>query len=568
MQERPERELTFKDYIAVFKRRGGLFFAIAAPIITIGVLLAFGLPPIYESTGVLLVEQSEVPEHLVRSAVPDYPGERVRAITERVLTEENLAEIVERYGLYPERAADPESQVRELRRSIAITAEDPASLRNLIGNPENPIAFRVTFRHGDPQTAQRVADDLIKLYLSENFRARRELAQGTSAFLAEQARMLEQEIAKREAELARFKSKHAGTLPELSNMNMQLLDRTERDLQDVESEIRTLRERVSLYESELAQLSPYTTVLDDQGNPILSPRDRLKMLQRTYVQLSAIYTQDHPDVQKTKREIDALSAQTGLPGIDRSILQTELNARLDELAAAQERYSDDHPDVVRLQRTVDNLRQALAEAPRAAPRAAAAAAPPDNPVYIQRQVQLEGTRVELQAALQRREELRRRLQELEQRLTMTPEVEREYSSLTRGLDELHAQYADIQRKQREAEIAVNLESESKGERFTVLSSPGVPSLPSDPNRIAILLLTFALAMGGGAGGVSIAEISDGTVRSARDVQELLEIPPLVMIPHIDNEKDIRNRRWKRLAVATVVCAWIGVTAYMIMNPVG
>jgi len=34
MQERPERELTFKDYIAVFKRRGGLFFAIAAPIIT------------------------------------------------------------------------------------------------------------------------------------------------------------------------------------------------------------------------------------------------------------------------------------------------------------------------------------------------------------------------------------------------------------------------------------------------------------------------------------------------------------------------------------------------------
>ncbi|HEY8518638.1 MAG TPA: hypothetical protein VIN61_01050 [Gammaproteobacteria bacterium] len=567
MQERPERELSFKDYIAVFKRRGGLFFAIAAPILTIGVLLAFGLPPIYESTGVLLVEQSEVPEHLVRSAVPDYPGERVRAITERVLTADNLAGIIERHGLYPDRAADREAQVREMRRSIVITAEDPAALRNLIGNPENPIAFRVTFRHGDPQTAQQVADEIVQLYLSENFKARRELAQETSEFLAEQARLLEQDIARREAELARFKSQHAGRLPELSNMNMQLLDRTERDLQDVEAEIRTLRERQALYEQELAQLSPYTTVLDENGNPVLSPRDRLKMLQRSYVQLSAIYTQDHPDVQKTKREIDALSAQTGLPGIDRSILQTELNARLDELAAAEERYAEDHPDVVRLRRTVDNLRQALAEAPRA-PRAAAPAAPPDNPVYIQRQVQLEGTRAELRAALERRDQLRRRLDELEQRLTLTPEVEREYSALTRGLDELHAQLAEIQRKQREAEIAVNLESESKGERFTVLSSPGLPTLPSDPNRIAILLLSFALAIGGGAGGISIAEVSDGTVRSARDVQDLLEIPPLVMIPYIDNEKDIRNRRWKRLAIATVVFAWIGVTAFVIMNPAG
>ena len=72
----------------------------------------------------------------------------------------------------------------------------------------------------------------------------------------------------------------------------------------------------------------------------------------------------------------------------------------------------------------------------------------------------------------------------------------------------------------------------------------------------------------GAGGVAIAEVSDATVRAPRDVARLLEIPPLVMIPYIDNDSDIRGRRWKRLAVAATVVAWIGVTAFFIVNPAG
>src|SRR5690606_20204695 len=212
--------------------------------------------------------------------------------------------------------------------------------------------------------------------------------------------------------------------------------------------------------------------------------------------------------------------------IDRSVLQTELNARLDELEAAQERYADDHPDVARLQTTVDNLRQALAAAPGTA-RTAPSAAPPDNPIYLQRQAQLQGARIELQATIQRRDQLRARLADLEQRLTVTPEVEREYASLARGHQQLLDQYAEIETKQREAEIAVNLESESKGERFTVLSSPSVPRLPAEPNRIAILLLSFALGFGAAAGAVAVAEATDGTLRNAHDVQALLEIPPLV-----------------------------------------
>jgi uncharacterized protein involved in exopolysaccharide biosynthesis len=568
MQDGPDRELSFKDYIAVVKRRAMLFFGISAPILTVGIALAFGLPPIYESSGVLLVGQSEVPEYLVRSTVPAFPEERVRMITQRVLTDDNLTRIIEKYDLYPElMQTTPSEALRQMNSSLRVAAEDPASLTNLIGSTANTIAFTVTFSDASPRVARDVASELVSLYLSENQRARQELASDTQDFLAEQARRLEIEIAAKESEIAQFKEQHSGSLPELSNMNMQLLDRTERDVEAVEAEIRSLRERRALFESELAELSPYALVYDQSGNPVLSPRDRLKLLQRSFVQSSAVYSQDHPDVLRIRREIDALSTQTGLPGIDPSILRTELATRTDELNGARERYSADHPDILRLQKTIENLQAALAEAPGAR-RPTNPAAPPDNPVFIQKRVQLQGTNIDLAAAVERRTQLQERLRSLETRLTTTPEIEREYAGLTRGHEQLIAQFNDATSKLREAQIAVNLETESKGERFTVLNSPAVPNLPAQPNRIAILLLAFAFAFAAGAGAVASAEASDNTVRASRDVQGLLEIPPLVTIPYIDNEADIRSKRWRRLAIATTVLVWVGIAAFFVVNPAG
>jgi uncharacterized protein involved in exopolysaccharide biosynthesis len=352
-------------------------------------------------------------------------------------------------------------------------------------------------------------------------------------------------------------------LPTLANVNLQMLDRTERDLEAVEQEIRSLREQQSLYSSELANLSPLATVMNDQGAPILSPPERLKMLQRQYSQLSAVYSPNHPDVLRVRREMEQLSEATGLPAFDRATLQSELAAREDELTAARERYSADHPDVVRLQRSVEGLRQTLASTPT---RSSAPRFTPDNPLYIQKQVQLSAVNVELDAAIARRDELRKRLSDLEGRLTVAPEVEREFSALTRGYEQLMAQYNDVELKLREAEIALNLESESRGERFTVLEPPGLPGTPAQPNRLAVLLLTFVIGGALAAAGVALVERMDATVRHPRDIANFLEIPPLVAIPHVVNDDDLRRRTRQRFITATAVVAWAGVIAFLVMTP--
>jgi uncharacterized protein involved in exopolysaccharide biosynthesis len=300
-----ERALTFKDYQAVFKRRARLFSFTAGLLLTIGVAIAFGLPPVYESQGLILVEQQEVPEHLVRSTVTGYADERLRMITQRVMTRDMLATLLDKYGLYPDLADAPlDDRVAAMRDDIVVETVQSDLLLREISRAESTIAFTVTFGYRSPALARDVANDLVQLYLDENRRVREELAGETTAFLTRQATSLAEEIAAREVQLAAFKREHAGSLPELSDLNLQLLDRTERDADATEREIRSLREKVSLLQSELAQLSPYSVVFDQAGDPVLSAEDRLKVLQRQYLQMSAIYSPDHPDVVKARREMD------------------------------------------------------------------------------------------------------------------------------------------------------------------------------------------------------------------------------------------------------------------------
>jgi succinoglycan biosynthesis transport protein ExoP len=538
------------DVLEIMRRRGALLLWVAAVVMLIGVAYAYRSTPLYTSRGVLLAELPSVSQAAVRM-VQASPASRVSIISGRVMSSANLQEIISKNGLYPELTDTPAEARGRFIEHLKFSSEDPQILESLLGTtrPEGAMAFSVSFTDEAPRVARDVANDLVALFLQENREVRREQAAETIRFLTGEAVRLEEEIAEREQRLSEFKTENAGALPDLADSNLQMLDRTGRDLDAVEQEIRTLRERQQLLTSELSMLSPSATVLNEQNAPVLSPYDRLKMLQREYLRLSSAFHPQHPDVQKARREIEALAQQTGMPAFDRVMLESELQAREDELTAARDRYTAEHPEVVRLEKAVETARQALATAPRT-PTTRRMPTTPDNPAYITREVQLRGTAAELQAALERREELRSRYAELEKRLQVTPDIDRQYSALSRGLEQLVAQYGDIQGQINAAQLTLNLEEDPDSERFTVLQQPTVASSPSSPNRFV----------------VATAERSDQAVRNVQDVVAYLEIPPLVGIPYIENRVDLKRRARRRLLAAGAVSLWIGAVFLMVVTP--
>ena len=103
--------MSAQDVLAIVRRRQRpMLYALGAGILTT-LLLVFFLPPRYESTATILIEQQELASELVRSSVTSYADERIQVITQRAMTTQNLLDLIRRYDLYP-RAREREIQQR------------------------------------------------------------------------------------------------------------------------------------------------------------------------------------------------------------------------------------------------------------------------------------------------------------------------------------------------------------------------------------------------------------------------------------------------------------------------
>jgi uncharacterized protein involved in exopolysaccharide biosynthesis len=351
------------------------------------------------------------------------------------------------------------------------------------------------------------------------------MAAETSAFLAEEADRLSMHIAELEAELAAYKEKNVGQLPQLMTLNMSLMERTERELEDVERDLSDLEERKVYLESQLSQLEPNT------GE---SPEGRLRALQMAYLRASAIYSPDHPDIVNMRREIDTLKAQVGHSDNTVSLEQQILGVQ-GELAAAREKYSEDHPDVVALKRSLATLNDELQMSRSSRDAVVTSDFQPDNPAYVSTKTQLESLKISLNTALDRRDRLKAKLADYENRIVQTPKVEQEGLSIQREYDNSVKKYHELKQNLLEAQVSEQLESENRGERFSLIEPAYVPTSPEEPNRPGILLLGAVLSMVSGLGFAASSEYLDQTVRGSRGISLLLGSPPIASVPYIDIE---------------------------------
>jgi len=564
-----EKEFNLRDFLGALSRRRKAAIVTAVSCLVTTLSLALFLPPHFRSTGTILIEQQEVPVDLVRSTVTSYADERVQMISQKVMVTQKLLDIIRRYDLYPsERLRDTREELMERMRKdidfkmISADVVDPRS-----GMPRQAtIAFTVSYTSRSPDQAVKVANELTSLYLQENLTERARLANDASRFLLDEGDRLSKQIADLEDKLAQFKSKHMDSLPELQTLNMQLLDRNEQELRDTEAKKMSLDQQRVFLEAQLAQIKPHSMLTTDSGERIMSPTDRLKMLKSQLASARALYSPDHPDIARLEREIHGLEADTGvLP--DSNELQRQLENARGELAAAREKYSADHPDVERLTRRIAGLEADLKKERSAASASSPRSADlPDNPAYIQLQAQLSSTLNDQSALDGQLLKLRAQIANYQRNVATSPQIEREYRELSRDYDNAQLKYREVRSKQMEAQLAQNLESDRKGEHFTLIEPPLPPEQPVSPNRPAILIVGLILTLVLSVGMAALRETLDATVRGKRDMQDVFAGPPLTLVPRIVTAGDLLLRRHRtRLALgATAAVAVIAVIAVHFM----
>lgn len=547
-----------QDYVAILMRRRWQFLLPVLVLFVVAVLAAFLWPPTYQSSSTILIEEPDVPRDLVSSTVTSYADQRLQVITQRVMTTQNLIGIINKFSLYV-RAREREPinlVVQDMREEIELDLLSADVVDPRSGRPtQATIAFTLSFQDRQPATAQRVLNELVSLYLSENLRTRREQAAETTEFLTSEVTKLGASVDRLESELAEFKRENAGRLPEQSALNLQLLDRTEREMIEIRRQIQSLDERQIYLDAELAQINPYDSYLVD-GQRVLSPAERLRALQTQFISLQGIYGPKHPDVVKLSREIEALKLETGARA-DPAELALQLDAKRTELALVRERYSEGHPDVVRLQRQITATQAALTAA-ESAPALDVAKARPDNPAYIQLQAQLEVVNSERNALATQRAALKAKSEDFEERILAAPQIEQAYRLLQRDYEDTIASYREVRAKETAAQLGQALETERKSERFSLIEPPDLPVEPVQPNRLAILVLGFVFSIAAGVGSVALFENLDQAVYGPKQLAGITGVLPLVIVPHIKNRSDTR-RAWSRasLSIAGTTAVIVG-----------
>jgi uncharacterized protein involved in exopolysaccharide biosynthesis len=546
--------IDLRDQIRGYWRRRGTFLAVTALFAALTIAMALLLPPTYIAGATILIEQQEIPQELVRSAVTSFADQRVQVISQRVMTTQNLLGLIERYNLYPEiRLTKPrEVLLLKMRSDIALKMISADVIDPRSGRPtQATIAFNVSYKNHSPELALKVANDLTSLYLNENLTSRTQMAEQTSSFFSQEADRLQTKILQLDKALSDFKQKNHENLPDISQLNVQLSERTELDVRDAENRIAALDAQRVLLEAQLAQINPTMQVFSDTGLRVMSAEDRLKALKSQLAGLKARYAPNHPDVVNTEREVAGLEKEVKADD-GTSDLARQLDQAQAELARAKEKYAPDHPDVVRLSRLVQELEKSIASAPTPAEGAKAQERlHADNPAYIQVKGQLDSLSVERESAIKKRDELRAKLEEYQSRLAHAPAVERQFRELARDLDTAQLKYQEMRSKQAEVQVSQNLETEHKGERFTMIEPPLPPEKPISPNRFLILALGFVLSLGAGAGAAVLRDKLDVSVRGVRDMRLLLSVPPLAAIPVIITRAELQKHR------RIVAFSWLG-----------
>jgi uncharacterized protein involved in exopolysaccharide biosynthesis len=506
------RVLTMDDYSSMLRRRLKVIVipTLLAPLV--GFLISYAFPAKYMSQALVLVEQQKVPQGYVASVVTEDLSQRVATLEQKALGADRLRPLIQKLtqqGIL--HGTNVDDVIDEIRTGVAIEpvqmvivpnpnakAIGPhAGLGGASRTPEVP-GFNLDYTASNPREAQAICAGVTDIMLQENLRDREQVAQNTTDFLSRQVDDAKSNLNDLDAKLAVFKRQYMGQLPGDEDSNLKILTGMNSQLDATTQALNRAQQDKTYTESLLAQ------------------------------QLSA-----------WKSSQSASSPQT---------LQQQLALAQAQLISLQGRYTDDFPDVVKTKKQIADLQKQLDQINSATPTNSAPSAAQANatepPEMQQLRMQIHQYEGVIAQATREQKNLQSQIKIFQGRVALSPAVEEQYKQLTRDYETAQKFYNDLLDKKSQSAMQTAMEREQQGEQMRLQIPAGLPDSPSFPNRLMFAAggLGGGLALGIGLG--LLLELRDKSLRNEGDVIAALDLPVLSQLPWVgaDAEGQNGNRR--------------------------
>lgn len=459
---------------------------------------AFKVPDQYEASARIFVDTQSILKPLMSGlAVQPNVDQQVNMLSRTLISRPNVEKLVRMadLDLKSETKAQQEGLVEGLMKKLEIKS---AGRDNL---------YTLNYVDADREKAKRVIQSLVSIFVESSLGASRKDTDSAKVFLDEQIKTYEGKLEEAETRLKDFR---------LRNLEMQTGEG-----QDSASRLGEISRQLETAKLELREAE--------------NSRDAARK------QLEAERTgAGGSSVTQSLLQESAISVAT--PEID-----ARLEAQKRALDGLLQRFTDQHPDIVSARRLIKDLeeqkRREVAELRKAALSQPIPTQGGSANLAVQEMGRLVATSEVQVAALKARvSEYQARYAGAKEQSKSAPQLEAEAAQLNRDYGIVKKSYEDLVARRQSAVMSGDLDMASAVVDFRLIDPPRVSPKPVSPNRMMLLGMALAAAVGAGLflafAGSQLRPVYD----DAQQLRAKTGLPLLGVVSMIVNDDDRKRER--------------------------
>lgn len=479
----------------------------------IGAGVVFMMPDRYEASARIYVDTQSILKPLMSGlAVQPNVEQQVSMLSRTLISRPNVEKLIRMadLDLKSQSKSSQEATIDEVTKSLSIqsTARD-----NL---------YTLSFRDTDPESAKRVVQSLVTIFIESGLGASRKDTATAATFINEQIKTYEAKLEDAETRLKEFRLKNIDIMKGEGQDSAARVSAISTELQAA---------RLSLREAENARDAAQRQVDAERsrfaaGNSAQSDKD------------------------------SALSVPT--PEID-----TRLDQQRRNLDGLLQRFTDEHPDVISARKLIKDLedqkRKEVQELRRAA---ASGTAPAGGNSLVQQELMRMLASSEVQAAAMRARvaEYSSRYDKAVSALKTAPQLESEAAQLNRDYAIHKKNYEDLVSRRESAAMSGDLDVASGVADFRLIDPPRATPKPVAPNRLMLMAGVLVMSIGAGLFVAFAASQLRPVFHDAHELRTRAELPVLGVVSRLVTDADRRRQRIDLLRFGAASGGLVGVFA--------
>ncbi|MCP4212964.1 MAG: chain length-determining protein [Halieaceae bacterium] len=478
------------------------------------------LPESYVATARVYVDTNTLLKPLLQGlTIQPNTQDRIGLLSRTLLSRPNLEKLMRMTDLDLE-VSDPAEQtlmISNLKESISLYS----------GEQKAQSLYTIDVEHPDRETAKRIAQALLTIFIEGSLSGKREDADGSLDYLDEKIQEYEDNLVESEAKVARFKQQHfdivgseAGFYATL-NSERKALEDALRAQQEEENRAIALESQIAgedpLYNPLFIPAKPSSggrkpTKKELELSKIPTPYDqKIVGLVAAMDDLNLKYTPRHPEVRQAKTLLKEMNAE-------RDTYQRKVFAEQSGSGAS---------------------RSGAVEMPGPAVPYSSLTS---SPVYLEMRMALSTATSNIASFKSRVDAQQERVAELEAQVDSIPGVENELRQMEREIGLMAEAHSTMTSKRALARLGQDVEEKASSVTFRVIDPPFVPLMPSEPDKLLLNALVLGVAVAAGVGIGLLVSLIAPVIIDPHTLVAITGLPVLGSVRlNLNNEEKQRER---------------------------